>query len=193
MLLVRYTLSIITFLIFATAVQASPAKYVDFMPKYRSEHENLLLTKISYTEREMLIYFTYVSKSDNTIIEFSGAGTDTPWKLFSSFRSRTSGNLEKFATLREIVMDGKVETEEVGTDESLALNPRREPSSQALPILTVCQEMSRRLILQQASCLFVMISSSRTIGTLCWEQKTKCVLILTIFMIKWGWMPSAKR
>lgn len=126
MISVRYTLSIFLVLfVFLTTAQASPDKYVDFMPKYRSEHENLLLTKISYTEREMLIYFTYVSKSDNTIIQFSGAGTEEPWKLYSSFRSRNSGNLEKFATLREIVMDGKVETEEIKPDQSLALNPKK--------------------------------------------------------------------
>lgn len=126
MLLIRYTLSIfLVLVVFFTTAQASPDKYVDFMPKYRSEHENLLLTKISYTEREMLIHFTYVSKSDNTIIQFSGAGTDEPWKLYSSFRSRNSGNLEKFATLRAIVMDGKTETEEVKPDQSLALNPKK--------------------------------------------------------------------
>ncbi|MGH1339012.1 MAG: OmpA family protein [Aureispira sp.] len=126
MILVRYTLSIFfTLAIFLTTAQASPDKYVDFMPKYRSEHENLLLTKISYTEREMLVYFTYVSKSDNTVLQFSGAGTDTPWRLYSSFRSSNSSSLEKFATLKEIIMNGEVETAEVASDQSFALNPKK--------------------------------------------------------------------
>lgn len=126
MILVRYTLSIYLILaVFFTTAQASPEKYIDFMPKYRSEHENLLLTKISYTEREMLIYFTYVSKSDNTIVQFSGAGTDKPWKLYSSFRSSRSGNLEKVATLRDITMNGQLKTEEVAPDQSIALNPKK--------------------------------------------------------------------
>lgn len=126
MISIRYTLSIFFVLaIFLTTAQASPDKYVDFMPKYRSEHENLLLTKISYTEREMLVYFTYVSEADDAVVELSGAGTDTPWKLYSSFRSRNSGNLEKFATIREIIMDGKVEAQEVGADQSLSLNPKK--------------------------------------------------------------------
>lgn len=125
MILVRSTLLILFILsVFLSTAEASPKKYVDFMPKYRSEHENLLLTKISYTELEMVIHFTYVSKSDNTIIQFSGAGTDNPWKLYSSFRSSNSANLEKYATIKDIVMNSKQESAEVPAGESLTLNPK---------------------------------------------------------------------
>ena len=125
MILVRSTLLIFFILIISlSTAKAAPNKYVDFMPKYRSEHENLLLTKISYTEREMIIYFTYVSKSDNTLIQFSGAGTDKPWKLYSSFRSKNSANLEKLATIKNIVMNNKQEAAEVAASESLVLNPK---------------------------------------------------------------------
>jgi outer membrane protein OmpA-like peptidoglycan-associated protein len=125
MILIRSTLFILFILsVFLSTAEAAPKKYVDFMPKYRSEHENLLLTKISYTEQEMVIHFTYVSKSDNTLIQFSGAGTDKPWKLYSSFRSKNSANLEKLATLKNIVMNNKQEATEVAADESLVLNPK---------------------------------------------------------------------
>ena len=78
----------------------APNDYTDYLPKYRSQNRNFILTKIDYTSDKMILHFRYVAGRDGEMVRFSGASTATPWKLYAS--ARGSAGMTKLATLRNI-------------------------------------------------------------------------------------------
>jgi outer membrane protein OmpA-like peptidoglycan-associated protein len=82
--------------------------YTDYVPKYRSQNNNFMLTKIEYTSSEMILYFKYVASRDEEIIFFPGSSRSTAWKLYTS--SRGSSELIKYATLENIKINGVLKT-----------------------------------------------------------------------------------
>lgn len=85
--------------------------YTDYVPKYRSQNNTFMLTKIEYTSTEMIIHFRYVASRDEEIIFFPGSSRSTAWKLYTS--SRGSSELTKYATLKNIKINGIVKAENI--------------------------------------------------------------------------------
>lgn len=105
-------LLIFTLLILGTAYQASAAPdYTDYVPKYRSQNNNFMLTKIEYTSSEMILYFRYVASRGEETIFFPGSSRSTAWKLYTS--SRGSSELTKYATLENIKINGVLKAEKI--------------------------------------------------------------------------------
>lgn len=119
-----HLLSIFFTLSLFNILQAAPQNHIDYVPKYRSEQTNVLLSKISYTDRKMMVHFQYITEKENTTIELSGSGTDTPWKLHTPSRSR-SGGLVKLGTITDVNINGVLHTAHIDATQSLALSPKK--------------------------------------------------------------------
>lgn len=85
--------------------------YTDYVPKYRSQNKNFMLTKIEYTSSEMILHFRYVASRDEEIIFFPGSSRSTAWKLYTS--SRGSSELIKYATLENIKINGAIKAKKI--------------------------------------------------------------------------------
>ena len=105
-------------------VQATPKNYTDYIPKYRTEQTNILLAKISYTDRKMMIHFQYIASEAEVTIELSGMGRAEPWKLHTPDRSR-SGRLIKLGTITDVMINGRLEARNVKNDDALLLNLKK--------------------------------------------------------------------
>lgn len=70
--------------------QLSKVDYTDYLPKYRTLSTNFLISKIDYTETEIIVFFRYVANQNNDVVNFYGANKDQAWKLTSSIRPGTS-------------------------------------------------------------------------------------------------------
>jgi len=92
----------------------SPNDYTDYLPKYRSQNKNFILTKIDYTSDKMILYFKCVANRDGEIIRFSGASTATAWKLYVSSRGTTG--LTKLASIKNVKINNKLKAEQIATD-----------------------------------------------------------------------------
>lgn len=124
MYMMRHLLLLILAPIFSHSLQAAPQDHIDYVPKYRSEQSNVLLSKISYTDRKMMVHFQYITEKEGTTIELSGSGTETPWKLHTPSRSR-SGGLVKLGTITDVTLNGTIHTAHVDANQSLSLSPKK--------------------------------------------------------------------
>lgn len=70
--------------------QTTKGDYTDFLPKYRTLAEGFLLSKIDYTEGNMIVFFRYVANKDNDVVTFHGEETEYAWKLTTATRSQSS-------------------------------------------------------------------------------------------------------
>lgn len=70
--------------------QTSEAEYTDYLPKYRTLSEEFLISKIDYTETDIIVFFRYVANEDNDDLSFYGSEKEQSWKLTTSTRSETS-------------------------------------------------------------------------------------------------------
>jgi outer membrane protein OmpA-like peptidoglycan-associated protein len=102
-------------------VEAAP-DYTDYVPKYRSQNKNFMLTKIEYTSDEMIIHFRYVASRDEEVIYFPGSSRSTAWKLYTS--SRTSSELTRYASLENIKINGVLKAEKIESEEEPSFVPR---------------------------------------------------------------------
>lgn len=78
--------------------------YTDFLPKYRSQNKNFILTKIVYTTDKMIVHFQYVASKDNESVRFGGATSPNPWQLYAASRGTTGST--KNASIQNIVING---------------------------------------------------------------------------------------
>jgi outer membrane protein OmpA-like peptidoglycan-associated protein len=88
--------------------------YTDYVPKYRSQNKNFMLTKIEYTSSEMVLHFRYVASRDEEIIYFPGSSRSTAWKLYTS--GRRGSELTKYAKLENIMINGVLKAEKIEAD-----------------------------------------------------------------------------
>lgn len=93
----------------STMVQATD--YTDYVPKYRSQNKNFMLTKIEYTSSDMILHFRYVASRDEEIIFFPGSSRSTAWKLYTS--ARGGNELTKYATLQNIKINGALKSAKI--------------------------------------------------------------------------------
>ena len=91
----------------------SPNNYTDFLPKYRSQNQNFILTKIVYTSEKMIIHFQYVAKDDQEMIRFSGSATPSAWQLYTS--ARGSNGMTKHASLQNIKINNRLKAEKIAS------------------------------------------------------------------------------
>ncbi|WMX12490.1 MULTISPECIES: OmpA family protein [unclassified Aureispira] len=98
--------------LFGVYFSASAAPdYTDYVPKYRSQNKNFMLTKIEYTTSEMILHFRYVASREEEIIYFPGSSRSTAWKLYTSGRS--GSELTKYATLENITINGELKSKKI--------------------------------------------------------------------------------
>jgi outer membrane protein OmpA-like peptidoglycan-associated protein len=64
--------------------------FVDYLPKYRTTSTNFIISKVVYTNEEMIFHYIYVADRDNDIIHFYGADREFAWRLTNSIRSESS-------------------------------------------------------------------------------------------------------
>jgi len=107
--------------------QTSEADYTDYLPKYRTLSDNFLISKIDYTESEMIVFFRYVASKDNDIVNFYGAEKDQAWKLTSSTRSETSSayTVTKAAFVKNIRLNDEAKVIEMITNESQKISAQK--------------------------------------------------------------------
>lgn len=101
--------------------EAAP-DYTDYIPKYRSQNKNFMLTKIEYTANEMIIHFRYVASRDEEVIYFPGSSRSTAWKLYTS--SRANSEFTRYATLENIKINGVLKAEKIESSEEPSFVPR---------------------------------------------------------------------
>lgn len=102
-------------------VEAAP-DYTDYVPKYRSQNKNFMLTKIEYSDDEMVVHFRYIASREEEVIYFPGSSRSTAWKLYTS--SRTSSELTRYATLENIQINGVLKAEKIESEEEPSFVPR---------------------------------------------------------------------
>lgn len=68
--------------------QGTTPKYIDYLPKYRSVATNFILSKIEYTEKDMIISFRYVAEKDNDLIQFYGPENHNTWQFTTAIHPR---------------------------------------------------------------------------------------------------------
>jgi len=103
------------------SVEAAP-DYTDYVPKYRSQNKNFMITKIEYSSSEMIIHFRYVASRDEEIIYFPGSSRSTAWRLYTS--SRTGSELTRYARLENIKINGVLKAEKIDAGEEPSFVPR---------------------------------------------------------------------
>lgn len=103
-----------TILLFICAIcmniSAFAGNYTDYLPKYRGQNKNFILTKIDYTSDKMIIHFQYVASEDGTLV-FGGASTDAPWSISTAARGATG--LNKNASLENIKINNVLKADKV--------------------------------------------------------------------------------
>lgn len=121
----RLTFTLFFAIIFCTTVVAAPNadEYTDYLPKYRSQTKNILLTKIDYTKDKMIVHFSYVIDRNEELLNLSGAATSDAWRLYVSARG-TSG-LTMYATLKNIKHNNALKDDKIGPDEYLQLTAKK--------------------------------------------------------------------
>lgn len=109
------------------APQTSEADYTDYLPKYRTLSDDFLISKIDYTENNMVVFFRYVANADNDIVGFYGAGKDQSWKLTTSTRSETSSayTITRAATVKNIRLNDEAKVVELAANESQKVNAQK--------------------------------------------------------------------
>lgn len=84
--------------------------YTDFLPKYRSQNKNFILTKIDYTSTKMIIHFQYVAPEDGSIV-FGGVSTDAAWMVYTSTKGVAGASFN--ASLENIKINGVLKADKV--------------------------------------------------------------------------------
>jgi outer membrane protein OmpA-like peptidoglycan-associated protein len=102
-------------------IEAAP-DYTDYVPKYRSQNKNFMLTKIEYTSSEMVVHFRYVASRDEEVIYFPGSSRSTAWKLYTS--ARGGSELTKYARLENITINGVLKAEKIEAQDEPSFVPR---------------------------------------------------------------------
>ncbi|CAA6799161.1 MAG: OmpA/MotB domain protein [uncultured Aureispira sp.] len=102
-------------------IEATP-DYTDYLPKYRSQNKNFMLTKIEYKSSEMVIHFRYIASREEENIYFPGSSRSTAWKLYTS--SRGASDLIKYARLENIKINGVLKAEKIEAGEEPSFVPR---------------------------------------------------------------------
>lgn len=107
--------------------QTSKVDYTDYLPKYRTLSDNFLISKIDYTETDIVVFFSYVANKDNDVVHFFGANKEQSWKLTSSTRSETSSayTITKSASIKNIRLNNETKMLELDASQSLGLSAQK--------------------------------------------------------------------
>lgn len=89
----------------------SPVNYIDYIPKYRSQNKNFILTKITYSSTKMVIFFSYVVGREEEVLSFGGAGSSQAWKIHTSVRN--ASDFSKYASLENIKINGDLKAKKI--------------------------------------------------------------------------------
>ena len=88
--------------------QGTIPKYVDYLPKYRSIGTNFILSKIAYTEKDMIVSFRYVADRDNDLVQFYGTDNHNTWQFTTAIHPRYA---DKAVSRKPIVMNVRLNDE----------------------------------------------------------------------------------
>lgn len=97
------------------APQTSEADYTDYLPKYRTLSNDFLISKIDYTEKELIVYIRYVANINNDIVNFYGENKEQAWKLTTSTRPQSSSayTVTRSASVKNIRLNDEAKVVEL--------------------------------------------------------------------------------
>ncbi len=64
--------------------------YTDYLPKYQDVSSGFMISKIEYTDKEIILFFHYVVAKDDDVVRFYGSDREFVWRLTNSVRSESS-------------------------------------------------------------------------------------------------------
>jgi outer membrane protein OmpA-like peptidoglycan-associated protein len=101
--------------------------YTDYLPKYRTLSNDFLISKIDYTEKDLIVFFRYVANQNNDVVNFYGANKEQSWKLTSSARSETSSayTITKPALVKNIRVNDEAKVVELDDNASKKISAQR--------------------------------------------------------------------
>lgn len=107
--------------------QTSKADYTDYLPKYRTLSDAFLISKIDYTETELVVFVRYVANKENDVVAFYGANKEQAWKLTNSTRSETSSayTITKAAEVKNIRVNDEAKVVELGENSSKEISAQK--------------------------------------------------------------------
>jgi outer membrane protein OmpA-like peptidoglycan-associated protein len=107
--------------------QISEADYTDYLPKYRTVSSNFLISKIDYTETDIVVFFRYVASQNNDVINFYGANNEQAWKLTSSARSEASSaySITRSSNVKNIRLNDEAKIVELHVDANKRISAQR--------------------------------------------------------------------
>lgn len=106
--------------------QTSAADYTDYLPKYRTLSNDFLISKIDYTEAEIIVFFRYVANQNNDVVNFYGANKEQAWKLTSSTHPGSSAyTITRKARVKNIRLNDEAKIVELHDDASNRVSAQR--------------------------------------------------------------------
>lgn len=99
------------FVLFVDLPTAQAADYTDFVPKYRSQNKNFILSRIDYTSDKMIIHFKYVASREEEMVKLPGSASSSAWKLYASSRGTTG--VTNYATIKNVKISGVLKAKKV--------------------------------------------------------------------------------